>query len=35
MDSYDKEVIFHLPGLFYFWTGYQALFSLIEQNPKI
>ena len=33
MDSYNKEVIFHLPGLFRFSGGYQTFLQLINENP--
>lgn len=35
MDSYNKQVIFHLPGVFRFFNGYQVLLSLIKDRPYI
>lgn len=33
MDSYNKETIFHLPGVFVFFVYYRELLSIIEDNP--
>lgn len=35
MNSYDKEVIFHLPGAFEYYQLYMNLLQLIEENPDI
>ena len=35
MDSYNKETVFHLPGIFVFFPYYRELFQMIEDNPDI
>lgn len=35
MDSYDKKVNFHLPGVFHFWQGYKEFLTMILNNPDI
>ena len=35
MDSYDKLIYFHLPGIFKFFNGYVALIQQIVENPDI
>ena len=35
MDTYNKETIFHLPGVFHFWRGYVVLLDLMQKNPDI
>lgn len=35
MDSYNKEVVFHLPGLFRLTKIYEMLLSVYNENPDI
>lgn len=35
MDSYNKEVIFHLPGLFRLTKIYEMLLRGYEENPGV
>jgi hypothetical protein len=35
MNSYDTEVIFHLPGLFRLTKVYETLFAGMKQNPEM
>ena len=34
MNSYDKEAIFHLPGIFHFFKVYRAFFQVLAQYPE-
>jgi hypothetical protein len=35
MDSYDRKVYFHLPGIFHFWQGYKEFLTIILNRPGI
>ena len=35
MDSYNKKIKFHLPGLFFFWPGYAQLLDLVTMRPGV
>lgn len=34
MNSYNKEVMFHLPGMFMHFKVLRALIEIIEQHPE-